>query len=117
MAVWEPTKYALNVFKKSLQENGIEFSKKTRFKTGITPINATLLTFKKSMPLKDLIVPFIKLSNNGHGEVLTKEMGKFVYDEGSWDNGLHVIKETVTSFGMHGTSSCFVMVPECPIKT
>jgi serine-type D-Ala-D-Ala carboxypeptidase/endopeptidase (penicillin-binding protein 4) len=104
VAVWEPTKYALNVFQKSLQENGIEFSKKTRFKTGITPINATLLTLKKSMPLKDLIVPFIKLSNNGHGEVLTKEMGKLVYDVGSWDNGLQVIMETVTSFGMHGTS-------------
>ena len=104
VAVWEPTKYALDVFKKSLQENGIEFSKKTKLITGITPDKAKLLTFKKSMPLKDLIVPFMKLSNNGHGEILTKEMGKVVYGEGSWDKGLQVIKETVTRFGVNGNT-------------
>ncbi|MCQ6274954.1 D-alanyl-D-alanine carboxypeptidase/D-alanyl-D-alanine-endopeptidase [Bacillus sp. V3B] len=100
VAVWEPTKYALDVFKKSLQENGIKFSGKTELKIGITPKNATLLTDKKSMPLKDLIIPFMKLSNNGHGEILTKEIGKVMYGEGSWDKGLQVIEETVTSFGI-----------------
>lgn len=102
MTVWEPTYYALDVFKKSLQENGIEFNKKTQLKIGVTPENATLLTFKKSMLLKDLLVPFMKLSNNGHGETLTKEMGKVMYGEGSWDKGLQVIKETVTNLGVNG---------------
>lgn len=102
ISVWEPTLYALDVFKKSLQENGIEFSKKNQLKIGVIPENATLLTSKKSLPLKDLIVPFMKLSNNGHGEILTKEMGKVIYGEGSWDKGLQVIKETVTSLGVDG---------------
>ena len=104
VAIWEPTQYTLNVFKHSLQENGIEFSKKTKFTTGVTPEKATLLTFKRSIPLKDLMISFMKLSNNGHGEILTKEMGKTVYGEGSWDKGLGVIKETVTSLGVNGTT-------------
>lgn len=104
VAIWEPTQYTLNIFKHSLQENGIEFSEKTKFTTGVTPEKATLLTFKKSIPLKDLMISFMKLSNNGHGEILTKEMGKTVYGEGSWDKGIRVIKETVTDLGVNCTT-------------
>lgn len=104
VAVWEPTLYTLNVFQKTLLENGIKLSKKTKLKTGKTPEDTTLLTYKKSMPLKDILVPFMKLSNNGHGEILTKELGKELYDEGSWDKGLQVIRETVESFGVKSGS-------------
>ena len=39
--------YALHVFKSSLQENGIQFSKKSKFIHVKSPEKATLLTYKK----------------------------------------------------------------------
>ncbi|GAA0608037.1 D-alanyl-D-alanine carboxypeptidase/D-alanyl-D-alanine-endopeptidase [Virgibacillus siamensis] len=101
VSVWEPTGYALDVFKKSLQEHGIKLVGNSKVKRGVTPEDATLLTSRKSMPLKDLYIPFMKLSNNGHAEILTKEMGKIVKNEGSWDKGLQVIEETVATFGVN----------------
>jgi D-alanyl-D-alanine carboxypeptidase/D-alanyl-D-alanine-endopeptidase (penicillin-binding protein 4) len=104
VAVWEPTGYAVDIFKKSLLENGVTFAGNPKMEVGITPNSATVLTSKKSMKLQDFLIPFMKLSNNGHGEVLTKEMGKVVYDEGSWDKGLQVIKEVVTDLGVDGNT-------------
>lgn len=104
VAVWEPTKFVLHVFKNKLQENGVEFINKSVIKVGKTPKNAILLADKKSIPLKELLIPFMKLSNNGHGEILTKEMGKVLYGEGSWDKGLQVIQETITSLGVNGNT-------------
>src|SRR5690625_2375700 len=46
------------------------------------------------------MVSFIKLSNNSHGEIFTKEMGKRIYDEGSWDKGLQVNEESIAKFGV-----------------
>lgn len=103
-AVWEPTEFAMNVFKKSLQAQGITFVTNSKSTTGVTPEKAIRLENKKSMPLKQLLIPFMKLSNNGHAEVLTKEMGRIVYGEGSWDAGLKVLNETVTELGLNGTS-------------
>ena len=103
-AVWEPTLYALQVFKTSLKEYGITFTEKSEMETGVTPKGASKLATKQSMPLKDLLIPFMKLSNNGHAEVLTKEMGKVVYGEGSWEAGLQVIKETLTDLGLNGST-------------
>ncbi|WP_042222851.1 D-alanyl-D-alanine carboxypeptidase/D-alanyl-D-alanine endopeptidase [Oceanobacillus manasiensis] len=100
-SVWEPTGYALNIFKKSLEEENIRFIGKSDEKSGVTPKGAELLTSKQSMPLHELLVPFMKLSNNGHGEVLTKEMGKVVSGEGSWDEGLEVIEDVAAKYGMN----------------
>lgn len=104
VSVWEPTLYAADVFKQSLEEQGITFIGRSKVKRGVTPEDAQSIVTHTSMPLKEIIIPFMKLSNNGHGEMLTKEMGQAVHGEGSWDKGLEVIEDVVTDLGVDPTS-------------
>src|SRR5690625_987371 len=100
-SVWEPSKYVLDIFQTSLAEQNIQLSKDSRMRTQKTPKGAELLLTKQSMPLKDIMVPFMKLSNNGHGEMLVKEMGQIINEEGSWDEGLQVMEASLERQGMN----------------
>lgn len=99
-AVWDPSMLALDVFKQALDAEGIQLVGNGGMKAGITPNGATLLASKKSMPLQEFYIPFMKLSNNGHAETLVKEMGKVHRGEGSWDAGLAVMEEKLKEFGV-----------------
>lgn len=101
IAVSNPTAYAMDVFKRSLSSKGISFVATSKVVRGTTPSTARVLLSKKSMPLKDLMVPFLKLSNNTHAEVLAKEMGKVTYGKGSWDTGLKVMRNYASSIGLN----------------
>lgn len=104
VSIWEPTGYAVNVFKKALEDQGITFAGQVAEDIGETPSDAKVLTSKKSIPLEDLLIPFMKLSNNGHGETLVKEMGQLEHQEGSWDKGLDVMEETLKELGMDSST-------------
>ncbi len=99
-SVWEPTDYTVNVFKHVLEEQGITFSAAPKAERGTVPKGAILLTSKQSMPLSELFIPFMKLSNNGHAEVLVKEMGRVIGGRGSWHKGLAVMKATLADMGV-----------------
>ena len=103
ISVTNPTIYALDIFKRSLAEKGITFAASSKVIEGKTPKNAKALVSRKSMPLKELIIPFMKLSNNTHAEMLAKEMGKVKYGEGSWNAGLLVMHEYAASVGLDVT--------------
>jgi serine-type D-Ala-D-Ala carboxypeptidase/endopeptidase (penicillin-binding protein 4) len=96
VAVWNPTQYAGSLFKKALEDQGIQVVGK--IKNGKTPASMPVLIFHKSLPLAELMIPFMKLSNNGHAEVLVKEMGKAVHGSGSWEEGLEVVEDELESF-------------------
>lgn len=100
VAVWEPTDYVLSVFKKKLADRDITIIGDTYTKG--TSEEAEILTEKNSVPLKEIMVTFMKLSNNGIGEILTKEIGKKIHDEGSFEKGLQVIHATMIELGVDG---------------
>lgn len=101
IAVDEPSGYALDLFENALLAEGIEWAGKYSMKMEETPANSTLLLEQQSMTLSELSIPFMKLSNNGHGEVLVKEMGRIVEGEGSWEAGLGVMENVAGTFGVN----------------
>jgi D-alanyl-D-alanine carboxypeptidase/D-alanyl-D-alanine-endopeptidase (penicillin-binding protein 4) len=100
IAVWEPTGYALDLFKQALENNGISVSNGIDF--AAAPLAAKVLYTHKSMPLREIMTPFMKRSNNIHAEMLVKEMGRVVskQQEGSWAAGLDVVKTYAASIGV-----------------
>lgn len=101
VTVSNPTAYTLDVFKKSLSAKGITFAKSSKVTRRGVPQNVKVITSRQSMPLKNLMRPFMKLSNNTHAEILAKTMGKQVHGEGSWNAGLRVMREFGQSVGLH----------------
>ena len=99
VAVWEPTRYALDLFRQSLEEQDIKLL--GTIKVGKSPEKGTTLATHQSMPLKDLVIPFMKLSNNGHAEILIKEMGRVIKGNGDWKNGLDVMRTEITKLGVN----------------
>lgn len=90
VTVWEPTGYAADVFRRALAQEGVRVVGGTRL--GVrTPDGARELGVHRSMPLKELLVPFMKLSNNMHAEALIKAIGYEASGEGTWQAGLAAV--------------------------
>ncbi|MEI4790445.1 D-alanyl-D-alanine carboxypeptidase/D-alanyl-D-alanine-endopeptidase [Bacillus sp. FJAT-53060] len=98
VALWEPTTYALDLMKRALKAEGIQV--KGPPKTKQVPKKATKIASHSSMPLSELLVPMMKLSNNTHAEILLKELGKRVKNKGSFEKGLDVINDRLSAFGI-----------------
>lgn len=97
-SVREPTRYAADVFAKALKAHGVRVRGDIEF--GATPEDARPLAEHTSMPLGELLTPFLKLSNNGHAELLLKAMGREAAGEGSWSAGLGVMAEQLETYGV-----------------
>ncbi|OEV31630.1 D-alanyl-D-alanine carboxypeptidase [Streptomyces nanshensis] len=89
-SVWEPTGYAASVFAEALKRHGVRVAGETELGKA-TPDGAQRVARHSSMPLKELTVPFMKLSNNNHAEVLTKTMGHESAGKGTWSAGLKTV--------------------------
>ncbi|SEQ97804.1 D-alanyl-D-alanine carboxypeptidase/D-alanyl-D-alanine endopeptidase [Microlunatus flavus] len=87
VTVDKPELYAAAVFRRELSRQDVEVEGGT--KLGTTPATKrTRVARDRSVPLAELLVPFLKLSNNLHAEALTKTMGTLDGRPGSWPGGL-----------------------------
>ncbi|MEU0565801.1 D-alanyl-D-alanine carboxypeptidase/D-alanyl-D-alanine-endopeptidase [Nonomuraea sp. NPDC005983] len=98
VAVDDPTRYVSSLFRKALAKHGVTVLGPTV--TGAAPAGASELAKHESMPLSELLVPFLKLSNNMHAEILTKAMGRKVADQGTWAAGLKVSTDFAKANGV-----------------
>ncbi len=98
MAVWEPTDYAASLFRAALTRHGVRVVGATA--RAATPVSAPIMASRKSMPLRELAVPFMKLSNNLHAEILLKAMGRKVSGAGTWPAGVAAISARLSSYGI-----------------
>lgn len=97
MAVWNPTSYAATIFREALARHGVRVAASTTY--GATPATATTLAERQSMTLGELLVPFLKLSNNMHAEVLLKAMGRATSGQGSWPAGIAAASAALSALG------------------
>lgn len=97
ISVPDPSAYAADVFTRALAAHGVSVSG-----TAAAPVpeDARTLAARDSMPLRELLVPFLKLSNNGHAEVLVKSMGRAARGAGSWEAGIEVLGEKLDDLGV-----------------
>jgi D-alanyl-D-alanine carboxypeptidase/D-alanyl-D-alanine-endopeptidase (penicillin-binding protein 4) len=98
MAVWEPTGYAAALFRAALGRHGVTVLGRTA--RGATPANAPVVASRQSMPLSELAVPFLKLSNNLHAEILVKAMGRKASGQGTWSAGLAAVAGRLPAYGV-----------------
>lgn len=98
IAVSNASKFVVHLFVEELKKAGIKVD--GGYRLGVTPSEASLISEHKSISLSELLLPFMKLSNNGHGEMLMKEMGKVLKGTGSFEAGLAVMNEKLTPLGV-----------------
>ncbi|MCS7478252.1 D-alanyl-D-alanine carboxypeptidase/D-alanyl-D-alanine-endopeptidase [Umezawaea endophytica] len=90
ISVNDPTTLVAGLFRKSLAAHGITVTGGTEFRA--TPSSAPVLVEHQSMTLRQLLVPFLKLSNNLHAETLIKSMGRKVSGQGTWAAGISALE-------------------------
>jgi serine-type D-Ala-D-Ala carboxypeptidase/endopeptidase (penicillin-binding protein 4) len=101
VALQNPTTVAIGVFRDALKRHGVTVTGSTT--TGTTPSTGTTVVWDHgSITLAQLLPSFLKLSNNGHAELLTKAMGraKTPGSAGSWSTGLAASTAALKALGV-----------------
>jgi D-alanyl-D-alanine carboxypeptidase/D-alanyl-D-alanine-endopeptidase (penicillin-binding protein 4) len=99
MAVWDPTHLVASLFRADLAAHGVTVGGPTGYRA--TPAGAKNIASRMSMPLSQLLVPFMKLSNNLHAEALVKAAGQEASGQGTWPAGLAAPKANFGTFGVN----------------
>ncbi|GAA3114840.1 D-alanyl-D-alanine carboxypeptidase/D-alanyl-D-alanine endopeptidase [Streptosporangium carneum] len=98
VTVDDPTGHALSLFGRALARHGVRVRRQPLRQA--TPGDAAVVASHRSMPLSELLVPFLKLSNNMHAEILTKSIGRKVSGAGTWEAGLAAVASFARANGM-----------------
>ncbi|MBA8794469.1 PBP4 family serine-type D-alanyl-D-alanine carboxypeptidase [Friedmanniella endophytica] len=105
IAVGSPHLVAAAVFRDELRKAGVAVSGSTRVRS--VPARRAdgsgapqRVALDRSMTLAQLLVPFLKLSNNSHAEALTKTLGRVAGGAGSWSAGTTVTPRYLARSGV-----------------
>ncbi|MGF1429511.1 D-alanyl-D-alanine carboxypeptidase/D-alanyl-D-alanine endopeptidase [Kitasatospora sp. LaBMicrA B282] len=101
VAVDDPANLAGTVFAAALARHGVSVASGVREQPA--PAETRELAAHDSAPLADLMVPFLKLSNNGIAEHLVKEIGAVKAGAGSWAAGLDQVRGFLRRHGLEPT--------------
>lgn len=97
----EPAGLVGHVFAQALEDNGV--SVKGDVGLGGVPDDwdsPETIADHTSPELAQILVPFMKFSNNAHAEMLVKSIGRELADEGSWDAGLAGVEDALVELGV-----------------
>ncbi|WP_088316960.1 D-alanyl-D-alanine carboxypeptidase/D-alanyl-D-alanine-endopeptidase [Kineosporia sp. R_H_3] len=100
LSVWDPSYVAADVFRAALAKRGIRFSAAPVLRRATTPTTATRIATDSSVTLATLLTKFLKLSNNGHAEVLVKAIGRKRAGAGTWAAGTSAIRTWLAANGV-----------------
>ncbi|MFD1452114.1 D-alanyl-D-alanine carboxypeptidase/D-alanyl-D-alanine endopeptidase [Oceanobacillus sojae] len=96
MAIKDVENYIAKTIRHIFKSTGIVLE--GEIKRGKKKTDAKCIYRQQSLPLSSILIPFMKLSNNGIGEMLTKELGRIMYDDGSWESGIAAVKENLAPY-------------------
>ncbi|WP_455749726.1 D-alanyl-D-alanine carboxypeptidase/D-alanyl-D-alanine endopeptidase [Nocardiopsis dassonvillei] len=98
----EPAGLAGHLFAQALERHGVTVEGGVGFgeAPGRGRHGARLVADHESPELAEILVPFMKFSNNGHAEMLVKSIGQEVAGEGSWDAGLTGVERSLAGLGV-----------------
>ncbi|MDH6574505.1 D-alanyl-D-alanine carboxypeptidase/D-alanyl-D-alanine-endopeptidase [Kitasatospora sp. MAP5-34] len=96
--VADPTSFTGAVFAGALARHGVTVGNPVQTATGTE--TSQLLASHDSQPLSTLILPMLKVSNNGMAESLIKEIGKVKGGQGSWAAGVAQVKSFLAANGL-----------------
>ncbi|MDH6108657.1 D-alanyl-D-alanine carboxypeptidase/D-alanyl-D-alanine-endopeptidase (penicillin-binding protein 4) [Kitasatospora sp. MAP12-15] len=105
VTVEDPAKLAATVFAAALARHGVTVRDGVHdgASGAVAGADAVVLAAHDSQPLSELMVPFLKLSNNGIAEHLVKEIGRVKSGAGSWAAGLDQVEGFLRRAGLEST--------------
>lgn len=97
VTVHHPQGYAGAVFAEELKKVGVTVDRKKTVEREAPKRHAKVIATDHSITLSELLTPFLKLSNNSHGEHLTKTMAAQRGKPGNWKDGTKYLERYARS--------------------
>lgn len=103
----DAAQYTVNAFKDALRAQNIT-GITTKYQLKKAPATATVVVQHKSPTLSEVIVPFMKLSDNAVADVLVKTLGQAKYEKGTNALGVLAIKQYAQKQGVDTKKWTFI---------
>ncbi|MBM2614374.1 D-alanyl-D-alanine carboxypeptidase/D-alanyl-D-alanine-endopeptidase [Actinoplanes sp. LDG1-06] len=103
VTVRDPTALVADTFRAALRRHGVRL--KGKIVAGQeTPPDAVTLARHQGRPLRELMAPLLKRSNNAMAELLVKAIGRHAAGSGSWPAGTNAVAAYLARLGVDTTT-------------